>query len=206
MTNPDYIRDLCKHEIGHYYIGLIFGFEMGKIVISKFYSTEHTSNSTAEIFLNFPINNMDQLKTYLEKRIIVLWSGILVQSLSENSYKINQKDVKKLAKTSGKNDCSKIIEHIKILHNIQLASDTNYNINKLKINEFKMIIKTKKRAIKLVEENAEKIMAIVSELYDTQVKDQLIYIKPEDNSITISKEAIEKLKSFPTDYIPKTFY
>jgi len=72
-------RGLCKHEAGHYVIGVVNGFDMGtcKVRLGMQPGARH---GESEIFPFQPLLSPSDVQTYIRRRIEVLYAGCLAEA------------------------------------------------------------------------------------------------------------------------------
>jgi hypothetical protein len=108
---------IAQHEVGHYITARVLGFKTGAISLVVFdFNGAHQGG--AEIVPCCGLRDMRSIEDYLERRITVLYSGALAESLSEgnvdNDYAINA-----MRQGGSQNDHAKARELIQTLRNIR---------------------------------------------------------------------------------------
>jgi hypothetical protein len=118
------IVPLARHEIGHYVIARVLGFETGSIKLKVLdFHGAHNGHSSSEPRRS--LYSVDDVIKYSEDRIQVLFAGALAQSLSNG--KIDDRAaVDVLEKGGGQNDFAKARELIRLIRNLRYPAVT-YN-------------------------------------------------------------------------------
>ncbi|PHR71130.1 MAG: hypothetical protein COA66_10450 [Arcobacter sp.] len=156
-----YLYEMCKHEMGHYVVAKLLNFDVeGITLLNGYNASAHVSSAT--ILLQRSLENIEQIKKYLEDRIIVLYAGVLSESLINQ--KINLQGVGDLFNSSGRNDNNKVNDLVQLYRNILYPNETNSS----KILEQLKLINDKCYDIcfKLVEEEAIFLENIAGEIFD----------------------------------------
>jgi hypothetical protein len=107
MTDAGFQRavDYVRHECGHLVAAKVLGFETGFIALRG-------HQAEAEIVLNPRINDLEQLRSYLERRIQVLYAGSLAQALRSSS--VNEDYVCDFLESTANQDFAKVRELLKV--------------------------------------------------------------------------------------------
>jgi hypothetical protein len=108
---------IAQHEVGHYIAARVLGFKTGAISLVVFdFTGAHRGG--AEIIPCCGLRDVRSIDDYLERRITVLYSGALAESLSkgqvDNNYAINA-----MRHGGSQNDYAKARELIQTLRNIR---------------------------------------------------------------------------------------
>ena len=121
-------KQVALHEAGHYIVGRVLGFEVGEIKIRIMFANGFAGGT--EITLLQKLNTIKEIIRYLEKRIQVLYAGVLSQSLEVNV--VNEDKANEYIQTTdGKDDFCKVRELLRILLNIKYSpSETDKEIEK----------------------------------------------------------------------------
>jgi hypothetical protein len=115
------IRRIGQHEAGHYIAARVLGFKVGSISLTI---TDLLGGHSAgsEITPACPLSGDECIIDYLERRVTVLYSGALAESLSndiiDNDYALNC-----IRAGGGKSDYDKARELIQLLRNIKYPND-----------------------------------------------------------------------------------
>jgi hypothetical protein len=118
----DWIVPIAQHEVGHYVSARVLGFRTGPISLTVF-DFNRAHHATAEITLFCALRDLQSIEDYLERRIIVLYSGALAESLS-NGQVDNAIATESLTKGGAKSDFDKVRELIQTLRNIRFPDAT----------------------------------------------------------------------------------
>jgi hypothetical protein len=70
----DLARRVAQHEMGHYVIARAMGFRTGDVSI-EIIGPIDGHRGAAEVTLPEPAATIDEVRTYLERRVIVLYAG-----------------------------------------------------------------------------------------------------------------------------------
>ena len=84
---------VAKHEMGHYVVARALGFRTGDVSIEIIGHAEG-HRGTAEITLHEKIRSIEELRVYLERRIIVLNAGGAAETLPGKGSPKKKVDVK----------------------------------------------------------------------------------------------------------------
>lgn len=103
----------ARYEFGHYLVSRILGFRPGAVTLAKPLLT--STGGTAELDLMLPLKTFPDVISYCERRIEVLFAGVLAEAL-ENGVVDNERAIR-YAETSGANDFTKAHEHLNLLRN-----------------------------------------------------------------------------------------
>ncbi|MGE8069108.1 peptidase M41 [Pseudomonas sp. NPDC089569] len=83
---PSAVRDhalqIAHHEMGHYVVARALGFATGGVTLSVSMDLRHKGG--ASINLVRPLSSMQAMKQYLEARMMVLFAGVMAQTLPSN--------------------------------------------------------------------------------------------------------------------------
>src|SRR6202035_2113306 len=95
-----------RHECGHLVVAKCLRFETGLIRLE-----EHQAG--AEIDLHLSLRNIEEIEEYVERRVQVLYAGVLAESLYRS--RVNVKRASDFLLSSAKDDFSKVKEMLRIL-------------------------------------------------------------------------------------------
>jgi len=119
------IRRIAKHEAGHYIVARVLGFGVGSISITITEGAGH--NAGSEIVPACPLSGDQAITGYLERRITVLYAGVLAESISVGGLDEHKANASLL--TSGSRDFDKARELTHLLRNIRYpGADTEETI------------------------------------------------------------------------------
>lgn len=118
---PEDIRflalSLLRHEYGHYFAARSLGFQTGAVTLKVFVTGGHEGAS--EVFLDMPLTGVDAILDYLERRIVMLFSGAVAQHW-EDLLLSHHHALGDIFKGGGESDHEKIMElltlHLNISH------------------------------------------------------------------------------------------
>jgi hypothetical protein len=203
MLNINELKRLAMpvalHEAGHYIVGRVHGFEVGELKAKVLYPDSFIG-STQIIILAQKLTTLEAIVSYLEKRIQVLYAGVLSQSLERmnvnedkaneyhvnedkaNEYHVNEDKANDYLKTNGKDDHCKVRELLRILLNIKCSSTEN-DKNQKQLSEIERDLW--KRTIKCVETEETHIRGLGEYFADK--------IEGYDKEFTVTVEDIEKM-------------
>ncbi|MHC8307679.1 peptidase M41 [Pseudomonas sp. PB3P13] len=147
MTNkmPSAVRDravqIANHEMAHYVVARALGFETGGVSLTVTIDLRHRGG--AAITLARPIASMEGMKAHLQARLMVLFAGVMGQTLNTGNAGGKRVDkAQALAILRGEfgaeKDYAKIRELLHLLRNIE-HPDTNPASSRLLAAELKAI-------------------------------------------------------------------
>ncbi|MCR4313473.1 MAG: hypothetical protein NUV58_04450 [Candidatus Roizmanbacteria bacterium] len=127
MKNKQFPIDCCdrshitrigQHEVGHYIVARILGFQAGDISLTI---TDLVGGHIAgsEIELAMGLTTVESIIDYLENRVIVLYAGALAESLTKG--RVDNKAAESIRLDGGKDDDAKARELIRLLRNIKFS-------------------------------------------------------------------------------------
>jgi hypothetical protein len=125
-------RDLEKslHELGHYIVAEALGFQTGNLHIGCF-------KNGSEINLSVNIKTIEEILSYLEKRVQVLYAGAVAQAL--NKGKVDETKAKaNIDNYECENDYAKARELIRLIRNISFKESFNENEINRQLNEISL--------------------------------------------------------------------
>ncbi|MBY3031654.1 hypothetical protein HF265_21630 [Rhizobium leguminosarum] len=107
---------VARHEVGHWAIGYCLGFKVGDISI-VIQEVDHYRGH-AVIELESDLSSLELVESYLRRRIMVLFAGVMAESLKPNG--VPQKDYAKneLEKGGATNDHKGIRELLRVLRGV----------------------------------------------------------------------------------------
>lgn len=147
MTNtaspvPEDIRfvalSLLQHEYGHYFSARALGFQTGSVTLRMFLAGGHVG--TSEVFLDMPLTGIGAILDYLERRIVMLFSGVVAQHWNDHLLSIRYVP-EGIFNDGGESDHEKIMElltlHLNISQPSCVESSARFGaFNKLKFSLF----------------------------------------------------------------------
>jgi hypothetical protein len=117
-------RPVALHEMGHYVLSRALGFRTGFVSVEIMF-TGHRGE--AEIMLDEPLLTPTDVRSYLRRRIIVLYAGVAAETLphvgSPDKQVDRQKALKLLEAPGAMDDASKARELLRVLVNLDLPAD-----------------------------------------------------------------------------------
>ena len=102
--------DFVRHECGHLVIAKSLGFKTGGITITH-------EQAYAELEIIPSCRSTEEIKSFIERRVIVLYAGAAAQSIYDGE--INSKLCIELLKTTALDDWRKIQEYVRLLAGIE---------------------------------------------------------------------------------------
>lgn len=164
-------RRVAQHEMGHYVIARAMGFRTGDVSI-EIIGPIDGHRGTAAVTLPEPTGTIDDVQTYLERRVIVLYAGAAAETLPQQhspSKKVDQQRAMEIIRKLGQGaeqDHAKARELIHLLRNVlHSTTDTLDDVatqNELDVLDAKLF----GRAVELVERYAEAIIGLGGNLSD----------------------------------------
>ncbi|WP_405128679.1 hypothetical protein [Pseudoalteromonas sp. PB2-1] len=119
MELDAYKEHVVRHEIGHWYVAKVLGFDVGEIRIYLKKMAQYESHEAhAHINIHPSLNKKEDISEYLVRRVSVLWAGVIFQSVSD------KRSVEKILETDCISDHSKLRELCYILRGIRFSTDT----------------------------------------------------------------------------------
>lgn len=155
------IQFACNHEAGHYFVGRYLSFKTNviSIIIHPFHG--HLGSSEIEPWEPH-ITDIEKIEHYLERRIQVLYAGVIAESLKkygEFNYEFAKSEWEE---GGGKDDFAKIKVLIQVLRNIKFPETINESDTQSELNE--LTSELIKRAGKIILENLDIINKISNNL------------------------------------------
>lgn len=87
------LKKVGQHEVSHFIVAKVLGFETGPISLEVTHPHDG-HNAGAEINLYNKLSGLDNIIDYLERRITVLFAGVIGESLSlgkiDNDYALKE--------------------------------------------------------------------------------------------------------------------
>ncbi len=173
MTLPDHLRRLARrvaqHEMGHYVVARALGFRTGDVSI-EIIGPIDGHHGTAAVTLPEPIGSIEELCTYLERRVIVLYAGGAAETLpgqGSPTKKVDAEEAVKIIRNPGQGaeqDHAKARELIHVLRNASTPKSDVSDDAKIQGELDELDAKLFSRAVELVEENAETIIGLAGNL------------------------------------------
>lgn len=173
MDLPDHLSRLAcrvaQHEMGHYVVARALGFRTGDVSI-KIIGPIDGHHGTAAVTLPEETRSIEDLRVYLERRVIVLYAGGAAETLPGRGAPTKKVDVEETIKVirnpgqGAEQDHAKARELIHILRNIcRPDSDVGDNaIIQAELDE--LDAKLFSRAVELVEAHADTIVGLAANL------------------------------------------
>lgn len=126
QTDIQRIIRICNHEAGHYIVSRELKFITGGIKVNIKSMHEHISGAGIEPWTP-NINNVNNIVEYLERRIKVLYAGVIAEATNklgkyDSAYALNE-----WRKRGGKDDYAKIRELVQTLRNIKYPDTAESN-------------------------------------------------------------------------------
>lgn len=168
MSLVHHIRQLAarvaQHEMGHYVIARALGFRTGDVSIMITRPNGHYA--TSAITLPEAIESIEDLRVYLERRIIVLYAGALAETLSgpgspEKNVNIDKaREILENPNQGGEQDHAKVRELVHVLRNVSHPSTNLSDEKELQTELNELNGRLFNRAAELVEDLAETIIGL----------------------------------------------
>ncbi|RAI70860.1 hypothetical protein DOZ80_10345 [Pseudomonas fluorescens] len=194
----DRARTVAQHEMGHYVVAKVMGFTTDDVSIEIMEPNGHRGG--AAVRLAQPLQSLDAVSNYLERRVLVLYAGALAETLHPSHVPKtgvdNEKAVEIIRGALGaEQDHAKAREAICLLRNI-LHPDT-YEESEIQGQLDALDLRLWGRALELVEQFEATIVGVAGALTDgLKLKGpRVVYTA----SLTDDElEEIPALKSLPT--------
>ena len=111
-----FVSQKCRHEYGHYIAARVLGFRTGNVTF-RLTSENGDHVGTSEVMVHMPLIETAALIDYLERRVVVLFSGGMAETpFSEDIGGEYLEDV--LSKGGGESDSAKITELVELHLNL----------------------------------------------------------------------------------------
>lgn len=139
ISQQDIIRGekVCIHEAGHLIVSKLQGFKTNGISIEIYPRIGHSGEAT--IILPTPeITDNDKLIDYLEKRVQILYAGVIAQFTDIDKNFDNENALKEWKNGGGMVDYAKVRELVHVIRNIKFP---NTYIEKVQQSELDLIDK-----------------------------------------------------------------
>lgn len=123
MSRPlkSLILELAKHEAGHYVVGRTLGFDVGGISL-KMLDAHGGHSGTSTILLSVPTKGIEEVVSYLRKRLAVLYAGVVAQVTVDGVP--DQNRFVACLKQGAAGDKSKADELLNVLRNVICQSES----------------------------------------------------------------------------------
>lgn len=113
-------RPIAQHEMGHFVIAKALGFNTGEVSLTLTGFDGHRGGAT--LFLYEPLGSLPEICRYLEKRVLVLLSGAIAETLSASNVPgrgVNEKEASVIILgPTAESDLGKARELVAMLRNI----------------------------------------------------------------------------------------
>jgi hypothetical protein len=124
---PNHIKLAARyaglHEAGHFVVSRALGFKTGDIALT-IVTSEGGYEGGAETILTVPSVTCEEVMSYLERRVQILFAGALAQSLRRGTGTIDQKMAEECVNSQAcKIDYAKARELIHLIRNIRYPQD-----------------------------------------------------------------------------------
>jgi hypothetical protein len=173
MGLPDHLRRLAQrvaqHEMGHYVVARALGFRTGDVSI-ELTGPVDGHRGTAAVTLPQALRSLDDLRSYLERRVIVLYAGGAAETLPGPGAPTRTVDIEQAIKViqnpgmGAEQDHAKARELIHTLRNVG-RPDTDLGDEAAVQAELTALDQRLfTRAVELVEANADTIVGLASNL------------------------------------------
>ncbi|MCX2896194.1 peptidase M41 [Pseudomonas mandelii] len=172
-TLPPVVREralqIAHHEMGHYVVARALGFATGGVTLSVTMDLRHQGG--ASITLVRPILSMQDMKTHLEARVMVLMAGAMGQTLSSTNpvtKRVAKSEAVAILKGAqgAEQDYAKVKELQYLLRNIAFPETDPASSDQVAV-QLKVITDDLwARTQKIVEELAETITGLAGVLVD----------------------------------------
>ena len=160
-------RTLAQHEMGHYVLARVMGFRTGEVTLELIGDTGHKGGSA--IFLDQPTNDIDALANYLKRRIIVLFAGVLAETLppryDTQNRGVNQSRASEIFHSpflGAVQDNARVSEALMLLRNVQSRTPCSEKEVDREMTEIGNLMWA--RAISLVEQFEDVIVGVAARL------------------------------------------
>ena len=162
--NRDRARKYAQHEMGHYVVSKCMGFGTGEVSLTILDIDGHDGGAT--IYAEEPFETLEQVRRYIERRVLVLFAGAIAETLPPRQGPVRGVDRDKADKiirgTTAASDYGKARELIAMLRNILHPQA----LDRKDVLDQKLIIWERlwERAIDLVEQFEHPIVGVAGAL------------------------------------------
>jgi hypothetical protein len=161
----DRARTVAQHEMGHYVVAKVMGFATEDVGIEVMEPNGHRGCATVR--LAQPLQSLDAVSNYLERRVLVLYAGAMAETLHPDhvpkSGVDNEKAVKIIQGALGaEQDHAKAREAIHLLRNI--SHPDTYDESEIQGQLDALDLRLWGRALELVEQFEETIVGVAGAL------------------------------------------
>jgi hypothetical protein len=173
MALPDHLQRLARrvaqHEMGHYVVARALGFRTGDVSI-EIIGPMDGHRGAAAVVLPKEVRSMDELRIYLERRVLVLYAGGAAETLPSQGAPIKTVDLEQAVKViqnpglGAEQDHAKARELIHVLRNISRPDTDVGDDATVQAQLDELDKKLFNRAIELVEANADVIIGLAGNL------------------------------------------
>lgn len=113
-------RAVAQHEAGHYIVGRVLGFKTGALTI-QLLNTGHGlgHKGEAEITLHEEISTIEAVQHYLERRVQVLYAGVLAEAMDMRTGEIDAETAIQHLGKGAAGDHAKAREAMQLIRNIK---------------------------------------------------------------------------------------
>lgn len=181
----------AKHEAGHYIVGRALGFDFGALTI-KFTDLDGGHEAGAAIYLAQPVLDTAGIMDYLERRVQVLYAGVLAESLDAVG-KVQFPLALRYIGVSAKDDHSKVRELANLLRNLRFPASERAEAD-AQLNESDLDLWN--RAAVVVEREHEYIVGLANRLASE--------VKVLGKAYSISEAELKSLPSLVKRFPPGT--
>lgn len=77
------LRQKARHEYGHLISARAMGFPTGEVTL-RILSLEGHHIGTSEVMIHQPLREMSAIQDYIERRVVILFSGAMAEAACEN--------------------------------------------------------------------------------------------------------------------------
>ncbi|MQP53293.1 MULTISPECIES: hypothetical protein [unclassified Flavobacterium] len=179
INEQDKIRaeKICIHEAGHLIASKLLGFKTNGISIKIYPTIGHSGEAT--IILPTPeITNNDKLIEYLEKRVQILYAGVIAQFTDIDKNFDNENALKEWRNGGGMVDYAKVRELTHILRNIKYPTTSEEDEQQLELDKLDQV--NFANSVKIVFENIIEIHRIGKLLSYKVLQYDITYTLTED--------------------------
>lgn len=168
---PAAVRDralqIAHHEMGHYVVARVLGFETGGVTLTVTRDLRHQGG--ASITLVRPISSIEAMKEHLEARMMVLLAGAMAQTLPSKPSAAKRVDKPKATailkgEQGAEQDYAKIRELQHLLRNIVYPGTDPASSERITAELKAMTDRVWLRTQKIIEDQAETIAELAAAL------------------------------------------
>jgi hypothetical protein len=117
VYDQDRVKKVCRHEIGHSFVAKTLLFKTNGVRVRFQPGNGHIGQAEIEPWTPY-LTDLNHVKTYLERRVQVLYAGVIAESMDRDGNYNGAYAVNEWERGGAINDHAKIRELVQVLRNI----------------------------------------------------------------------------------------